>query len=436
MHLFVSGLLCLFVASPAGALTLLTAGKRVVLTPEGARVHIGSDRAFRYLPDGSCPAGASIEITGYDSATGLIGGGPTVPLPCERWSAGRDGWSYRDDSGSAGGIQRIHWSRKGLDVRAGGVGWVPISGPVGFVQVWFSAFGERYLIRFHALRANGPSRIESRRTSRLGTAGEAAFWDTLWGDADRQDEALSLLQRASAEDPLDARSLFLEGMLRLYRFGRAVTNYPDATPEQAIEVDGAQAAFDRAVPLLWNGVAGDSRALGFSAGTHFVQGVLHGDPEVVDQARREMAEAAAANPLFNTFIPIGTAPPIASPADAAYTEVLRLIDEYFPVVARQCGTQEEICFNAGMAPHNLEGTLAMFGDVYAKGQRLEQARVFYQQAITLGEPSGWRPEFVASTRDRLATLADRAARWADADPSNDPPLLGIANATCGYCHYR
>jgi hypothetical protein len=116
MRILVSVLLCLFIAVPAGALTLLTAGKRAVLTPRGVRIHVGRDRAFRDLPAGaSCPAGASVEITGYASATGLIGGGPTVPLPCERWHAGRDGWDYRDDSGSAGGIP---WTRGRSSSRA------------------------------------------------------------------------------------------------------------------------------------------------------------------------------------------------------------------------------------------------------------------------------------------------------------------------------
>jgi hypothetical protein len=167
-----------------------------------------------------------------------------------------------------------------------------------------------------------------------------------------------------------------------------------------------------------------------------VLGILQRNPALVAQAREEIALAAAANPLFNTFIPLGSLPPIAMPGDADYTEVLRLLDEYFPQAAAQCGTQEEICFNAGMAPHNLEGTFTMFGDVYTKGQRLEQARTFYGNAIATGELTGWGTPFLEAARERLATVEERAARWADADPANDPPLLGVANGTCAYCHYR
>jgi hypothetical protein len=430
-------LLLAAVPEGADALTLLTAGKRAVLTPAGARIRVGADRALRDLADPTvCAPGASIEIAGYPSATGLVTGGQPAALPCERWRRMRDGYRYRDDDGTAGGVRRVVYSRHGIDVRIAGNGWTPVPGPVGFVQMWLRVGERRYLVRFHALRENGAARIVARRPSALAAAGEAAFWDTLWGDADRETEALRLLDRAGQRDRHDARSAFLAGMMRLHRFGRSVIHYPAATPEQAADIEVAQALFDRAAPLLWSMGSGDSRVPGFSGGTRFVLGVLRNDPALVARARSEIADAAERNPLFNTFIPLGSVPPIAAPQDADYREVLRLLDEYFPVAITLCGTQKEICFNEGMAPHNLEGTFTLFGDVYAKGQRVEQARSFYGQAIALGERSGWRADFLASARERLGTVDARAARWADADRSNDPPLLGVANGTCAYCHVR
>jgi len=37
----------------------------------------------------------------------------------------------------------------------------------------------------------------------------------------------------------------------------------------------------------------------------------------------------------------------------------------------------EICGNAGMAPHNTQGALLLFGDLYAKGDRLSDAERWY-----------------------------------------------------------
>ena len=116
---------------------------------------------------------------------------------------------------------------------------------------------------------------------------------------------------------------------------------------------------------------------------------------------------------------------------------IELLDVTFPEVASLCGTQGEICFNDGMAPHNLEGTFILFGDIYAKGGRTESARSYYGSALSLGEQSGWDARFVAAVRDRLDHLDERIALYQDDDPSNDPPFVGAGGAgSCAYCHRK
>ncbi|TFH24185.1 MAG: hypothetical protein E4H03_04285 [Myxococcales bacterium] len=60
----------------------------------------------------------------------------------------------------------------------------------------------------------------------------------------------------------------------------------------------------------------------------------------------------------------------------------------------------------------------------------------YETAVTFGTANGWRPEFLAAAQDRLDNVDARVALYQDADPANDPPLLGVSNNTCAYCHYR
>jgi hypothetical protein len=48
--------------------------------------------------------------------------------------------------------------------------------------------------------------------------------------------------------------------------------------------------------------------------------------------------------------------------------------------------------------------------------------------------SGWR--FAGLYADRLATLDARVAAYRDADPSNDPPIVGAGAEACASCHHR
>jgi hypothetical protein len=102
-----------------------------------------------------------------------------------------------------------------------------------------------------------------------------------------------------------------------------------------------------------------------------------------------------------------------------------------------CATQTEICFNEGLAPHNLEGAFVLFGDLYTKAGRVEDAIEAYETAATAGEANGWNPAFVAHARELAAGAGERAALYGDSDPSNDPPFTDLGGAgNCAYCHNR
>ncbi|HEY8517440.1 MAG TPA: hypothetical protein VIS07_18160 [Candidatus Binatia bacterium] len=435
--------LLLFGAERAEALILLTEGKLGVFRHDAAsgrgsaHIRIGADRALRELRDPTvCPSSATLRIAYYPTATNLVTGGPTVELPCERWSRVSDGYVYRDPSGSAGGVRRVVYTRRGIDVLASGPGYEPVVGPVGFVQLWLTVGDARYLVRMHEFVANGAGAVISRKPSRDAAAGEAAFWDTLWGDADRGDEALRLLRRAVAGDRRAARSYFLLGMMHLYRYGQLVADPLAPSPHAKREVLASREAFDRAVPLLWKDGVGDSRVPGFAAAATYAKGVGFDDPATIERAIEELEYAAEINTLFNAFDLFAVAPAVP-PSDPLYQRVLHLLDVTFNEVAQLCGTQGEICFNDGMAPHNIEGTFTLFGDIYAKGGRTEQARSSYATALSVGESSGWRPEFVAAVRERLENVEERVALYQDDDRSNDPPFMGAGDASsCAYCHYR
>lgn len=441
MSLRLALLALVLLPNAAHAITVLTTGKRVAVRDGTTIVRVGPDPNLEVLVDPSaCPSAASVRIATYPTARNLVVGPPAVALPCEGWKAIENGWQYRDDAGSAGGIRLVRYTTRGLTIVAGAPGFVLEPGPVGFLQVGLTIGGTRFHVRFHSFRRNDAEALISLRPTRLAAEGERAFWATLFGERDQAEESLRLLAQAERGNRRDGRLPFLTAMMHLYEFGAQVTHYPSATAEQRVHVDAARAAFARALPLLYQPGVGDSRALGFASGTTYVAGVLAGDAGLRAQGVAEMDAAAAENALFNAFNPIGVVPPAVSPFDPAYQVPLQLLDDYFPVAARSCvgaaGVQGEICFNDGLAPHNLEGTFLFFGDVYAKAGRIDDARARYQASLTTGQRSGWRAEFLAEVQERLDDLPARVARFQDDDPANDPPMVGVASAGCAHCHYQ
>jgi len=430
--------------APAAALTLLADAKTAAFAHDpstgrgSAWIRVGRDPGLAELADPTvCPVSATVQISSYPSALNLVVGDPPADLPCERWHHVPGGYAYSDPTGAAGGVRSLRYTRDGLFVRVDGPGYRPVVGPVGYAQLWLTVGAERYLVRFHDFVQNDERWVASEPPSAVAAAGERAFWDTLWAEGPRSSEAVRLLGNAVRGDPFDGRSQFLLAMMRLYRFGERVTDADSITAASEREIVAATLAFSRASPLLWNGVAGDSRVPGFAAAAPYARGVAQRDPRWIERGLRDLESAAEINHLFNSFDSLGVAGFISG-TDPAYQRILELLDGFDTLLAL-CGGQDEICFNSGMAPHNIEGTFLLFGDIYAKGGRLDDAREWYGTAVGIGESSGWKPEFLATARSRLAGAAERVALYRDGDPDNDPPLVGAGNGrggSCAYCHNR
>jgi hypothetical protein len=439
---FVAVALLAVTAGSVSALTLLTTDKVAAFEHDGgtgagsAWIRVGRDRGLDDLSDPTvCPASATFQVSSYPSTTSLIVGDPPVPLPCERWHRIPDGYAYFDPTGAAGGVRSLRYTQEGLWVRLAGPGYRPVVGPVGYAQIWLTVGDERYLVRFHEFVQNDERRVVAQRPTPQAAKAEAAFWDTLWGDAPRKDESIRLLSDAVARDRFDGRSQFLLAMMRLYRFGEQVTSAESITPRAEREVVAATRAFARAVPLLWKDGKGDSRVPGFAAAATYARGIAENDPDWIQRGLEELDAAVEINHLFNSFDKLGVAGFIAG-TDPQYQEILALLDG-FDAILGLCGGQDEICFNSGMAPHNIEGTFLLFGDVYAKGGRVADAREWYGLSANVGSSSGWK--YLATAQARFANVEGRVALYRDADPSNDPALAGAGNgngASCAYCHNK
>ena len=221
-------------------------------------------------------------------------------------------------------------------------------------------------------------------------------------------------------------------MLRLYRSTRACAEFDFLDLCEAGKVEGAaaQAPLDRAVELLPN----DSRVPGFRAATSYANGFEQHDDARLALGMQQIEAAITANPLFNSFDAFAVVAPILPATDPYYQDrILPLVDFVFGS-ASCVATLPEICNNLGMAPHNLEGTTLLLGDIDAKGGRLAAAKTWYGIGRAIGRGTAYR--YQSDLDDRVAHAADRVAAYQDADPANDPPLIGGGGGSCVYCHNK
>jgi len=436
---------CLGATAPASAagFQVLTTGKMARFdnrgdpAQNGGVVIVGRDRALQTLYDPTCPATSAVAVEAYLQSTFRDAVLAHADLDCAKWSATGDGFHYSDPSGT---VRSIYYSHVGLRIDVGGAGFTPIDGPVGFLQAQLQVGDQTLRARFHNFRQNDAQVVWSRRPSIAAGLGEAAFWDVLLGDdasEARQQDTIGLLERAVRAEPRDGRSHFLLAMIHLYRFGQRVLRFDQVSADARAELAAANVGFATAVPLLWNDArgAGDSRVAGFAAAAEYMQGFLEDDAQLRAQGLADLEHAVAVNSFFNVFdfIPILQFLP---PSDPVFQQGYARFTTYLtdPETLACVATQPEICSNFGFAPHNLQGSLTLFGDLYAKGGDLAQAELWYNLANAFPDTASW--QFVSVLQDRLADPAARVALYADGDPSNDPPVIGVGAQACASCHRR
>ena len=436
------GLVGASTASGAG-FQVLTAGKIARFVnhgdpqTNGGIVVVGRDRALRTLHDPTCPAASTVEVEAYLQSTFRDAVLAHVDLDCAKWSASGGVFRYADPSGT---VRSIVYGRRGLLIEVGGPGFTPIGGPVGYLQAQLRIGEQTLRVRFHNFRQNDAQQVRSRRPSAAAAAGEAGFWEAILGDDSseaREQQVLGLLETAVRRDARDGRSHFLLAMLHLYRFGQRVVRFDEVSAEARGELTAANVAFAAAVPRLWDDASGtgDSRVPGFAAAAKYMQGVLENDADLRAQGLADLDRSIEVNSFFNVFdyVPVMQLLP---PGDPLFQKGYMLFTSYLenPETLQCVGTQPEICANSGFAPRNIQGALTLFGDLYAKAGNLASAQMWYDLVGAFPDTATW--SFAPLIQDRAATAAARVARYADGDPSNDPPIIGAGPEACAVCHNR
>jgi hypothetical protein len=276
--------------------------------------------------------------------------------------------------------------------------------------------------------------VVTHRPSPDAAAGEAAFFDVLLGDAtaeERQEAAMAALERAAKRSRRDGRSRFLLGMLHLYRFRRLAPESNAANAAAQAEIRASDELLQQARRLLWDGARGDSRILVFAATARYFLGVATHDDAIRTQGLADLAEGSRVNPLFNTvgYHFVAGEAPRTTPE---FADAFAVFDAYNAAVDPTCFIDlPELCANAGMAPHSFPGSPLLIGDIYAKSGDLTRAQQWYAVARAFSTPDYRFADVIA---DRQLNAATRVTLYLDADPSNDPPVVGAGREACAICH--
>jgi len=427
----------------ADGLTVLSVGKVATFKNGGGIVRVGRDGALAAGPSPICPSASAVEVSSYPVATQRVVVTTRVALDCAKWKAKGSGFVY-DDPAAPGGLRSVRYGRKGLTLRLGGEGFMPPAGPAGYVQAWLTVGSTRFNARLHNFRRNEAGVLATRKPSRPAASGEHAFWAVLHHEWQTRDEkaqlertALDTLARAAKRDRKDGWSRFLIAMMHLYRFGQSVERFTGVSDFAKAEIAAAHTTFEQALPMLWDGTKGDSRVAGFAAAATFALGYVTQDAAIQAQGMAELDSAFHANDFFNVFdyIPVAQAVPSFDPR---FSQVFRRMNGYLndPTTLACVTTQPEICNNDGYAPRNTAGSLALFGDIEAKGGDAAAAARWYGLGIVLTGPATPPYRFLAALQERVATVDRRVALFRDDDPSNDPTVIGAGEQACAACHNR
>jgi tetratricopeptide (TPR) repeat protein len=234
---------------------------------------------------------------------------------------------------------------------------------------------------------------------------------TLAGDTGGRQEALDTLVEAAAAAPESARVRIYLGMCSL----------------AAVVEDGNFAAVANVEPALTEAIAldPDDRRIPGWLGVYKVNlAAVLGDG--LPEAIAYMQAAADAYPEFNNVsLAIAFAPlPLESGYPAMAISALEAIEG--------CGATDPRCRNSDAVPHNVAGSLMLFGDVHARVGDAATAATYYQAALDDEAAATW--PYRAEAQAALDDVVARAAAWSDADPANDPIFFAGGPHACRGCH--
>lgn len=272
----------------------------------------------------------------------------------------------------------------------------------------------------------------------------AAFWVAfLAEDYAALPELTAGLDAAAMEQPDDPEIALIRAHAHLWRLAEFERDPSQGGAVQAMSAMAAIAAFGTARELAPD----DARIPCWLGIVEINTGTVIGDAAMIAQGHADVDASVEGFPEFSLFCRMleHENDPYDSPEFALAVDALwqtldlcydEAVDRTAPELSGYLDQQTEegskrVCWNLHpKAVHNWQGFLLHAGDVIAKSGDAEVAAILYEDALLLDWRSWQHQDLI---EDRLAEVVDRAASYADADPTNDAEIgSGIYN--CAMCH--
>lgn len=242
--------------------------------------------------------------------------------------------------------------------------------------------------------------------------GEALLWRALAGETSIRRQAIRTLERGLALSPDHPRGSLMYGMALL----SAIAEDFDVT-----YLDRAEAAMLHAIEVNPD----DPRIPGWLGTLRVASANVLGTEQELTEAADYMIAAADEWPDFNNFSLAVAFIPLSH--DTPYPQMA--LDRLLAI--EDCGMRTDVCTNDNI-PHNEEGSMMTFGDAYARLGHVEEARTYYGLALASPTASTWA--YREQAQEILDGVEDRAARWTNDDPSDDPTPFSAGPTSCVGCH--
>ncbi len=249
--------------------------------------------------------------------------------------------------------------------------------------------------------------------------------------ADRM-AALTALEAAAKEHPREEQLALLSGLAHLWRLAGPL---PSEQGDQTVILQSATAArreLERAYALCPT----DHRIPAWLGPILVSTGRALGSQQLVDEGMAVLERGIRRYPafvLFSKLLVYADRPA----SDPEFREALQAVEANTQACAGDGPlglSWDPACTNGPTAHHNIEGASVFLGDAYTKAGRVDEARNVYEQARGSPDYAEW--DWQALLDQRIATVADRAVRYGNADPKDDPEAIWQASYQCSICHQR
>lgn len=243
------------------------------------------------------------------------------------------------------------------------------------------------------------------------------------GDREARAGVITELDAAAKALPHEEQLQLYLGLAHLWRLAEPLPGETDISIQLPSAV-GSRDALTRAYELCPT----DHRIAAWLGPILVRFGRTLGDQATVDQGLAVLDRGIAAYPsfvLFSRLLVYADASRDAPEFQNALAAVVENID------ACSLTPGDPACTNTTV-PHNREGAALFLGDVLAKAGRRDDALAAYTDGSAGPDFGSW--SYRSLLLDRMNTLDERIALYADDNAANDPPSAWAADNQCALCH--